>query len=615
MEANGNNDLRLEALLGEARRKAQAFLDHQKQFRLGVLPIEQANPKTAWLAETAQKDPEAAIRMLQAVDRDVEAVADRGFASPEFAQLLAAMQRTLDQGGRICFSGCGATGRLSILLEASWRRFWQDLRSQHRDVAARLPNLEDRVVSIMTGGDYALVRSVENFEDYSVFGRRQVQEAHLGQGDILVGFTGTAETTSVLGTLWQAVDDGAETFLVFNTPADVAARHIERARQVIEDPRIVKLCLNNGPMAVTGSTRMQSTSTQLLVVGAALEMALVAWLGSQLDASALKQLSIVPRSSADYRRGFAELMEDLGQPQAVATMAAWIRYEEEVYRHKGLVTYLADECLLDIFTDTTERSPTFMLPRFRTCDDEVSPPSWAFVKNPRLPTPEAWRQVLRRQPRCLAWDSRTYREMDAPISLQEKPPHLDAGEMLKFLIGNEDDSSRHRGKDDAAILIILGDEAERLARADDPLRQAFCASASPFAHRVVLTLGPMASSPDSALAVWHLPVRLSKSLLRLGDRMVVKLVLNTVSTLTAARLGRLVGNSMAYLNPSNKKLVDRGTRLIAEQAGVDYETACFALHETMEELPHMVKPGEELPSPVAVAIARLQQKKNKADAL
>ncbi|NLS96456.1 MAG: sugar phosphate isomerase [Planctomycetaceae bacterium] len=612
MEANGKSDLppqgHRETMLEEARRKARFFLDHQQQYRLGVLPIEQANPKTSRLAETAQADLEAAVRMLQAVDWDIVPVADRGFAGREFGALLVAMRRTIDGGGRICFSGCGATGRLSILLEASWRRFWQELRVGHPAIAARLPDLEDRIVSIMTGGDYALVRSVENFEDYGVFGRRQVQEAHLGQGDILVALTGTAETSSVIGTLWQAVDDGAGTFLVFNTPADVAARHIERARQVIDDPRIGKLCLDNGPMAVTGSTRMQSTSTQLLVVGAALEMALDEWLGARLDAAELKRLCIVPKSTEHYRRQFAELMDDLGRPQAVTAMAAWIRYEEQVYRRKGLVTYLADECLLDIFTDTTERSPTFMLPRFRACDDPVSPPSWAFVKNPRRPTPEAWRQVLRRPPRCLTWDSRTYLELGAPVSLQKDPPRLGAGELFKFLVGNEHDPSRCGAKHDAAMLIVLGEEAGRLHAADDPLRQAFCAVAAPFPNRAVLAMGPTASPADLAPTVWHLPVRLPQSALRLGDRLAAKLALNTVSTLTAARLGRLVGNSMAHLHPSNKKLVDRGTRLIAEQAGVDYETACFALHETMEELAHLVKPGEETPSPVAATIAKLTRK-------
>jgi N-acetylmuramic acid 6-phosphate etherase len=124
---------------------------------------------------------------------------------------------------------------------------------------------------------------------------------------------------------------------------------------------------------------------------------------------------------------------------------------------------------------------------------------------------------------------------------------------------------------------------------------------------VVLAIGPTAPPADLASTVWHLPVRLHRSPLGLADRMAVKLALNTISTLTAARLGRLVGNSMAYLYPSNKKLVDRGTRLVAEQTGVDYETACYALHETIEELARRIKPEEESPSPVAATIAKLKQ--------
>jgi N-acetylmuramic acid 6-phosphate etherase len=73
-----------------------------------------------------------------------------------------------------------------------------------------------------------------------------------------------------------------------------------------------------------------------------------------------------------------------------------------------------------------------------------------------------------------------------------------------------------------------------------------------------------------------------------------------------ARMGRLASNWMAYVEPTNKKLIDRGTRLVSEIAGVDYATACFALHETIEELARSAKPGQERPSPVALTIARLK---------
>jgi N-acetylmuramic acid 6-phosphate etherase len=458
------------AALQETHRKAQHFIDDESQFHLGVLPTEQSNPKTAGLAERAQEDLSAAIRMLQAADDAIPPKAAQVLASGEFQRLVGAMRRAIEGRGQVCFSGCGATGRLSILLETIWRQFWQELKTQRPALAARLPNWEDRVESIMTGGDYALIRSVENFEDFSIFGRRQVQEARLGRGDVLVAITEGRETPSVIGTVWQAVDNGAQVFFVFNNPTEILARHIERSRQVLGDARIVKLDLACGPMAVTGSTRMQATTCELLIVGAALEIALTESLRARLGDADLAALHVEVRKPADFGPLFVQLLQGLGQPAAVAAIGGMIRFEEQVYRRKGLVTYMAGQCLLDIFTDTTERSPTFMLPRFRPSDDHVSPPSWAFVKDPLSSTPQAWRRLLRREPRCLAWNAETYRALGAPPRLQEHPPRLAAGEMLKFKIGNEDDTSRYRAPDSAAILIAIGEEVKHLSRPHDPLR-------------------------------------------------------------------------------------------------------------------------------------------------
>jgi len=602
-----------DALRREAHRKARHFLDHEKQFQIGVLPIEQSHPKTVGLAETSQRDLEAAIRMLQAVDRDLASVAARAFADPEFHRLVAAMRRAVDGGGRICISGCGSPGRLSIILEAAWRQFWQEFRQRHRAIASRLPDLENRITSIMTGGDFALVRSVENFEDYGAFARRQVQEARLGKGDVLVGLSAPGETSSVIGSVWQAVDNGAEVFFVFNSPMEMVARHVERSRQVIEDPRIVKISLDCGSMAVLGSTRMQATSSQMLVVGAALERTLIETLRTRLEPAEFDRLHLALRQPADYASLFLQLVDDLGQPQAVEAIAAMVKYEEQIYRRKGLVTYMAEDCLLDIFADTTERSPTFMLPPYRKCDDQVSPPPWAFVKNPRLPSAETWFQLLRRKPRCLEWDTKVYRELGAPAELQQCPPRIGAAEMLKFLVGNEDDASRYEAPDSAAILIALGEEVPRLTAPGDPLREAFAACARPFPQRAALLIGAGPAPADVAPTVWHVPLRLPASPLYLLDHLAAKLVLNTMSAAAGARMGRLVSNSMAHVNPINKKLLDRGTRLVADLAGVDYETACYSLFETMEELARIVKPGEQKPSPVAVTIARLKRAKAAAD--
>jgi N-acetylmuramic acid 6-phosphate etherase len=52
-----------------------------------------------------------------------------------------------------------------------------------------------------------------------------------------------------------------------------------------------------------------------------------------------------------------------------------------------------------------------------------------------------------------------------------------------------------------------------------------------------------------------------------------KLVLNMLTTATMVRLGRVRGNRMVDMQLSNDKLIDRGTRMVAEELGIDAATA------------------------------------------
>lgn len=52
-----------------------------------------------------------------------------------------------------------------------------------------------------------------------------------------------------------------------------------------------------------------------------------------------------------------------------------------------------------------------------------------------------------------------------------------------------------------------------------------------------------------------------------------KLVLNMISTSLMIKLGRIQGNKMVDMQLSNLKLVDRGTKMVQEKTGVDYEVA------------------------------------------
>lgn len=589
--------------MSNARDKAAYFLAHEHAFRLGKLPTECSNPKTARFSHTVAENVGDGIRMLQAVDAEIVPVAGRVFGSAEFAALVEALYQAACGGRRICFSGCGATGRLSILLEAAWRRFFQELRAEHPQIAARLPDFESLAVSIMTGGDHALIRSVEGFEDYTTFGRHQVVEAGLGPGDVLVATSEGGETSSVIGTVWQALEAGATVFFAFNNPAPVLQSHVERSRAVVEEPRITKLDLATGPMAIAGSTRMQATTVELLVLGGALEMAIVRLLQERLPADELRTLGVEPHAAADYPRMFEALLAELARPAAVEAMAALVQFEEQIYRGQGLVTYATDRFLLDVLTDTTERAPTFRLPPFRKCDDRVSALSWAFVKNPTCDTPEAWFQVLRRAARGLAWGPETYRQLGAAPGVIANPPQLGNAEIVKFQIGREADRSRSEHPRAALLAILVGAEAQRAAVADDPLAVGIGRLAAQYRRVAAVSIGP-AAPPAWAAERFHVACGWHASPVDLWARLAAKLVLNTLSTTTMARLGRVAGNWMICVETSNKKLIDRGTRLIAELTGMSYDEACYLLHETMEEVAPRQRATNDAPSPVALAIER-----------
>ena len=92
-------------------------------------------------------------------------------------------------------------------------------------------------------------------------------------------------------------------------------------------------------MGLAGSTRMQATSSEQLIAGAALEYIAAALMGTS-----------VPDVAADFEK----LLAELESPASRQAMAAYIDFVAATYRKHGRITYCADDCLLDIFTDTTE---------------------------------------------------------------------------------------------------------------------------------------------------------------------------------------------------------------------------------------------------------------------
>jgi len=70
-----------------------------------------------------------------------------------------------------------------------------------------------------------------------------------------------------------------------------------------------------------------------------------------------------------------------------------------------------------------------------------------------------------------------------------------------------------------------------------------------------------------------------------------KLVLNMVSTSVMIQLGKVKGNKMVDMQLSNKKLVNRGTRMIMEELSIDHQKAeeLLKTHGSVRKAIHAIR--------------------------
>jgi len=351
--------------------KAKQFLDISSQYKLGALITESPHPATSNLSMLAREDLPEAIRILKSLDNNtIDILVSK---IQDLLRLKSVIKETLDSGNNIYFCGCGATGRLSLTIETLWRQV-------HRN-----DDLKERVFSFMAGGDVALIRSIENFEDFTHYGARQLDEAGFIDGDLLVGTTEGGETPFVIGAVERASEiSNRKPYFLYCNPDDILSLAAERSKRVILNERIEKINLTVGPMAVTGSTRMQSSTILLAAAGSAL-----LWSGeadSVLSAEIERFRVFWKNTEIGFIKAFTEL------ESAISKKGEYILYEAD--RYLGVT----------IITDTTERSPTFSLYPFENENEPELPPSLCYLFMPQYPDSlTAWSQLLWRAPRTLEW--------------------------------------------------------------------------------------------------------------------------------------------------------------------------------------------------------------------
>jgi N-acetylmuramic acid 6-phosphate etherase len=353
-----------------AQETPEGFLAVAADFRLGELETEQPHPLTVNLSNLAVEDLPAAHRLLKAVDlAALQRVAGEANPVPSTSLSREQLERN---GGRVFLSGCGATGRLSLALETLGRQ------------GMLPPSWQERVIGFMAGGDAALIRSIEGFEDRPDHAERQMRELGFGPKDLLIAATEGGETPWVIGTAeYAAKHSELSPIFTYTNPDSLLRATVERSARVLDNPAITKWNLSAGPMALAGSTRMQS-STVLMLAGGHLLLGLS---GDETPFADRLARFTAYLNSLDYA-AFSPLTEKESHAAA-----------------RGLTTfYQSRDFGLSVLTDTTERSPTFSLPPFPNRLAPGDPASLSFLKvSGTQSSQEAWNALLRRPLRCLDW--------------------------------------------------------------------------------------------------------------------------------------------------------------------------------------------------------------------
>jgi N-acetylmuramic acid 6-phosphate etherase len=465
---------------------------------------------------------------------------------------------------------------------------------------------------------------VEGFEDFTEFGKKQIGDLGVSAKDVVFAITEGGETSFVIGTAWKGLEIGAKVYFVYNNPDDILCQHVKRSREVIREPRIEKINLTTGPMSITGSTRMQATTIQLCVLLTVLEMVL---------RDLMKELELkgsVALDSASVPTEFLEHLEamhaNLIAPEFRSQLAKAVSLEESVYRAGHKNNYFADRFGIDVLTDTTERSPTYCSPPFRKFDDTTATESWSFLFMPCQETPKAWERIIKRQPNCVEWTEPEVRALvnaDKVARTYEIVRKISTAELMRFKVGLDGLKHRPLGKGDSAVGIVSETEKASLLSPDGFHRRQLEAAQNAGAQIGVIFVGRKESLEEinDFIAKWNpqcvavlAPVPNTGFLLDGVTRAGLKMLLNALSTCTMVRLGRVMGNYMIWVVPSNLKLIDRSTRYIQRLTGLDYQAANRLLFEVIEYIEPRMKADQAYPPVVGVSVMRIRHHLGNAEA-
>ncbi len=161
-------------------------------------------------------------------------------ALPQVEKLVTEIVSRMKRGGRIFYMGAGTSGRLGVL-DAS-------------EIPPTFGMDPSWVIGLIAGGDTALRNPVENAEDDTEQGWKDLQAFNINDRDTVIGIAASGTTPYVIGAIKEARKHGILTASITSNPDAPISEAAEIPIEMIV-----------GPEYVTGSSRMKSGTGQKMI--------------------------------------------------------------------------------------------------------------------------------------------------------------------------------------------------------------------------------------------------------------------------------------------------------------------------------------------------------------
>lgn len=161
-------------------------------------------------------------------------------AIPQIEKLVTQIVARMKKGGRIFYMGAGTSGRLGVL-DAS-------------EIPPTFGMDPSWVIGLIAGGDTALRNPVENAEDNTLQGWKDLEAFDINEKDTVIGIAASGTTPYVIGALREARKHGCLTASISSNPDSPISQEAEVPIEMIV-----------GPEYVTGSSRMKSGTGQKMI--------------------------------------------------------------------------------------------------------------------------------------------------------------------------------------------------------------------------------------------------------------------------------------------------------------------------------------------------------------